>query len=121
MKVDGPNAGYSTASGPGVEGARIKQSAPFRITSFNAQGHPVKTGGDPFQVQVQGPEDVADPQLQDNADGTYDGAYAVSVPGRYFVNITLEDEPIKGSPFQVLVEGARAGQSWYIIFFPIEA
>lgn len=112
VHVDGPSAGYSTASGPGVEGAVIRKDAPFRITAHNDSGKKLNFGGSPYQVQVQGPEDVSDPKLHDNGDGTYDGAYRVDTPGFYFVNITLEDEPIKGSPFRVLIEGARAGQSY---------
>jgi len=112
VHADGPVAGFSKASGPGVEGAQIKKPAEFRITSFNGSGVQVKTGGDNYQVQVQGPEDVADPQLTDNNDGTFDGAYEVSAPGYYFVNITLDEEPIQGSPYRVLVEGARAGNSY---------
>lgn len=112
LKVEGPKAGSSYATGPGVEGARVKQDAPFRVHSVDASGNPVKHGGDPFQVQVQGPESVADPQLKDNNDGTFDGSYNVSKPGYYYVNITLDDEPIKDSPYKVLVEAARAGESW---------
>jgi filamin len=112
VHVDGPNAGHSVASGPGVEGAQTKKPANFRITSFNDKGQQVQSGGDKYQVQVQGPEDVADPSLTDNNDGTFDGAYQVSTPGHYFVNITLDDEPIKGSPYKVLIEGARAGNSY---------
>jgi filamin len=112
VHADGPHAGFSVASGPGVEGAQTKKPAHFRITSFNDKGHPVKSGGDKYQVQVQGPEDVADPALTDNNDGTFDGAYEVTTPGYYFVNITLDDEPIKNSPYKVLIEGARAGNSY---------
>lgn len=112
VHASGPKAGYSYATGPGVEGARVKQDAPFRIHSVDANGKPVKHGGDPFQVQIQGPEDVPDPKLRDNNDGTFDGSYKVSKPGFYYVNITLDDEPIKGSPYKVLVEAARAGKSW---------
>jgi len=112
VHVEGPKAGNSYATGPGVEGARAKQDAPFRIHSVDAAGNPVKHGGDPFQVQVQGPEEVVDPQLHDNNDGTFDGSYCVNTPGYYYVNITLDDAPIKGSPYKVLVEAARAGNSW---------
>jgi len=112
VHVDGPSAGHSYATGAGVEGARAKKDAPFRIHSVDAHGKPVKHGGDPFQVQVQGPEDVSDPKLHDNNDGTFDGAYRVNTPGYYFVNITLDDEPIKGSPYKVLIEAANAGHSY---------
>jgi filamin len=112
VHADGPHSGFTTASGPGVEGAQTKKEAPFRITSFNHKGQQVKSGGDKYQAMVQGPEDVADPALVDNNDGTFDGAYQVSTPGYYFVNITLDEEPIKGSPFRVLIEGARAGNSY---------
>jgi filamin len=112
VHAEGPKAGNSYATGPGVEGARTRQEAPFRVHSVDADGRPVKHGGDPFVVQVQGPEEVSDPHLKDNHDGTFDGSYKVNTPGYYFVNITLEDEPIKGSPYRVLIEAARAGNSW---------
>jgi filamin len=112
VHAEGPKAGNSYATGPGVEGARTRQDAPFRVHSVDAEGKPVKHGGDPFVVQVQGPEEVADPHLKDNHDGTFDGSYKVNTPGYYFVNITLDEEPIKGSPYRVLVEAARAGNSW---------
>jgi filamin len=112
VSVNGPAAGHSTASGPGVEGARARQDAPFRITAHNAHGHKLNFGGSPYHAQVQGPEEVADPRIHDNHDGTYDSSYHVQTPGYYFVNITLDDEPIQGSPFKVLVEAARAGLSY---------
>ncbi len=63
-------------------------------------------------VQIAGPEDVAPVHLADNNDGTYDGSYTVHKPGRYHVNITLDEEPIKGSPYAVLIEAARAAESY---------
>eukprot|EP01087_Luapelamoeba_hula_P020678 TRINITY_DN70_c0_g1_i3.p2 TRINITY_DN70_c0_g1~~TRINITY_DN70_c0_g1_i3.p2 ORF type:complete len:763 (-),score=144.58 TRINITY_DN70_c0_g1_i3:64-2307(-) len=112
MKAAGPKAGNSYATGPGVEGARAGQDAPFKIHSVDGEGKPVKHGGDPYQVQIQGPEDVSDPKLTDNGDGTFDGKYKVKTPGFYFVNVTLHDEPIKGAPFKVLIEAGNAGKSY---------
>ena len=108
----GPSAGHSYATGPGVEGGRVGHPANFTIHSVDAHGAPIKHGGDPFHAQVQGPEDVSDPHLRDNGNGTFDGAYTVHKPGYYYVNITLEDNPIKGAPYKVLVEAARAGLSY---------
>ncbi|ELR24683.1 gelation factor, putative [Acanthamoeba castellanii str. Neff] len=112
VHIDGPSAGHSVATGPGVEGAQTKKPAQFRVTSFNAQGQQIKTGGDKYEVQVEGPEAVPAPSLTDNQDGTFDGAYQVATPGRYVVKVTLDGEPIKGSPYGLLIEGARAALSF---------
>jgi len=50
--------------------------------------------------------------LRDNGDGTYDGEYTVDKPGEYTVEATLDGKPIKDAPFKVLIENARAGNSW---------
>ncbi len=60
----------------------------------------------------KGPQEVAAPHVTDNGDGSYDATYNVNVPGYYHVNITLADEPIQGSPYTVLVEGARSALSY---------
>jgi filamin len=111
--VNGPSSKTSYASGPGVEGARINKPAPFTVHSVDAKGSPVPTGGDPFSVQVSGPD--GSPlicQFQDGANGTYDALYTPVKPGRHTVNVTLNGEPIKGSPYHPLMENANSGKSW---------
>ena len=39
--------------------------------------------------------------ITDNGDGTYTVSYVVDQPGQYQVNVELDGEPLKGSPFSV--------------------
>jgi filamin len=112
VDVQGPSAGHSYATGPGVEGARTGHPAPFRIHSVGSDGKPKKSGGDPFRARVSGPQNVGDVQLKDNGDGTYDGVYQVATPGHYQVEVTLDGAQIKNSPYKLLIENANAGKSW---------
>jgi len=112
--ITGPSAKNTTAHGPGVEGgARIKHEAPFTVESRDNNNHPVPTGGDPFEVHVTGPDNA--PLLvkfQDTHNGKYEGTYTPLKPGRHTVNVLLNGEPIKGSPFHPLMENANAGRSF---------
>jgi len=47
-------------------------------------------------------------QFNDTKDGTYQGSYTPNAPGRYQVDITLDGQPIKGSPYRPLIENANA-------------
>merc|ERR1712232_886714 len=78
----------------------------------DSDGSPVKTGGDPFQAVVSGPEDVGQVPLTDNGDGTWDGSYTVQQPGHYTVEVTVNGEQVAESPYKVLIQGAAPGESW---------
>jgi len=112
--IVGPDAKTSFAHGPGVDGpARVKKAAPFTVQSVDKNGKNVPTGGDNFKVQVTDPH--GSPllsQFNDTKDGTYQGSYTPSLPGRYQVDITLDGHPIKGSPYRPLIENANAGRSY---------
>lgn len=110
--INGPDAAHSYASGPGVEGARTGAPAHFKIHSVDKNGAPIPTGNDPFQVKVNGPHGPVTSTIKDNHDGTYDVAYNPVDPGFYDVDVTLNGQPIKGSPYKPLIESANAGQSW---------
>jgi len=112
VNVAGPSATHSVASGPGVEGARVGKDAPFKIKSHDDHGNPVKTGGAPFKAVVSGPENIGNVALVDNDDGTYDGSYVATKPGKYKVDITLDGKPIKNSPYHLTIENANAHKSW---------
>jgi len=111
--ITGPNAKTSYATGPGVEGARINNPAPFTVHSKDQHGNQVPTGGDPFTVQVTGPDNSPlITQFQDTHHGTYDAVYTPVKPGRHTVNVLLGGEHIKGSPYHPLMEQGNAGHSW---------
>eukprot|EP01089_Gocevia_fonbrunei_P013343 TRINITY_DN340_c0_g1_i1.p1 TRINITY_DN340_c0_g1~~TRINITY_DN340_c0_g1_i1.p1 ORF type:complete len:790 (-),score=281.46 TRINITY_DN340_c0_g1_i1:42-2333(-) len=112
VEITGANAGSSYATGPGVEGAVVKKDAPFKIHSVGEDGKPLSAGGETFKAVVSGPDNVGDVAIVDNNDGTYDGSYVVAKPGRYQVDITLDGQPIKDSPYNLLVENGNAGNSY---------
>jgi filamin len=112
VAIQGPSAGHSYATGPGVEGARTGKPAPFRIHSIGSDGKPKQSGGDPFRAKVSGPQAVGEIQLKDNGDGTYDGVYQVDKPGHYTVEINLDGQGIKNSPYKLLIEAGNAGNSY---------
>jgi len=111
--VTGPDAKTSYATGPGVEGARVKRAAPFTVQSVDKNGRKVPTGGDNFGVTVKDPNgSPVMVQFNDTKDGTYQGSYTPNAPGRYQVDITLDGQPIKGSPYRPLIENANAKNSY---------
>jgi hypothetical protein len=96
--MENANAGRSYAEGPGLTAGKTKKPCNFTIHSVDADGNPVKVGGDPFKVSITGPEQVT-PSFKDNNDGTYSVEYKVETPGDYKIDVTLHDQPIKDSPF----------------------
>jgi len=112
VTVQGPSAGQSYATGPGVEGARAGKPAPFKVHAIGSDGKPKKSGGDQFKCKVSGPNNLGEIKLHDNGDGTYDGVYTTDKPGRYVVEITLDNEGIKNSPYKVLIENANAAKTY---------
>lgn len=110
------DASKSYAEGPGLTEAFDNEPAHFTIHAKDKQGNPRKDGGDPFKVNISGPETVV-PQVVDNGDGTYDVTYEAGKPGPYRIEVTLEDKPIKDAPFSVNVkEGTDASNSGFAVF-----
>jgi len=96
--MENANSGKSWAEGPGLTEGKTKKPCHFTIHAVDADGHPVKNGGDPFKVSISGPEHV-EPKFKDNNDGTYSVVYTVETPGDYKIDVTLHDKPIKDAPF----------------------
>jgi len=95
------SAARSKASGPGLASTVTRlTTVQFNITSYDALGRRVTTGGSPFQV-------AAAPALtilrRDNNDGTYTHSYSPIIARTYTINITKSSAHIDGSPFTVNV------------------
>jgi len=101
--MESANAGQSWAEGPGLQGGKATRHNPFTIHAVDADGSPVKEGGDPFVVGISGPSS-SEPTIIDNKDGTYSVDYVVEVPGDYIIDVSLHGTPIKDSPFHVLIK-----------------
>jgi len=70
-----------------------------KVQTFNRNGTPKTTGGDPIKVQVtdKGKEEI-DFDVTDNNDGTYTVSWEAH-PGEFQVSAKIRGKHIKGSPF----------------------
>lgn len=101
----------SYAVGPGLEKGQAEHPAVFTIHGVNVDGQPLKTGGDPFSVSVEGPHGTSvEPSITDNGDGTYTVSYAPQSPGDYKVNVFLFDKDIKDLPKTVHFKPAASAE-----------
>jgi hypothetical protein len=76
-----------------------KLPAPVGITAFDAFGNRETRGGDDFQIRINQTTPV---RPTDNGDGSYSARLNLLV-GVWRIDITLRDQPIEGSPYQIIV------------------
>ena len=76
------------------------------IHSRDGFGNPRTSGGyaSHFQVTLTGANN-ASPPVVDQQDGSYSARYLALLPGTDQVSISLDGQPIEGSPYQSIVEG----------------
>jgi len=117
-----PNAANSWAEGPGLVEAWDNEPAHFTIHAVDEDGNPRKDGGDVFDVKISGTSPVT-PVIVDNGDGTYAVTYEPQEPGDYKIDVKLEGDNIKDSPFKVKVkEGTDIDNSgWGIFSFTLQS
>jgi len=122
--AEAADASKSEAYGPGIEGIVAGEPATFTIQARNKKGDKVKHGGDAFDVEVIGPDDVPlDVKIKDNKDGTYAVSYQPLAPGNHKIDVVLRgDNPlfydhVKNSPVVLEAEaGTDPAQS--LVFGP---
>jgi hypothetical protein len=93
--------------GPGLEKAKVGAPATFTIETRNRAGQPVRSGGHPFKLVVEGPAPGQDPDVQsivDNQDGTFTAKYIPKASGTHTVRVTLLGENVAQSPVRVFAE-----------------
>lgn len=81
----------------------------FSIRAFDKFGTQKREGGDSFSVivhlmQENGNTECRSVSIQDLENGTYDVLYDAKKAGMYKIYISLDDLPLKGSPFIVQVD-----------------
>jgi len=58
----------------------------------------------PFNVVVEGPYGVVPIDLKKKEDGTYVAKYDPQDPGKYHIEVTLNDAPVDHSPYTVNID-----------------
>jgi filamin len=93
------------AYGPGLEAGEQFKDAIFTIEARNKLGVKIPFGGHNFTAHVTNPfgEDVP-VEVVDLGDGTYKAVYVPIVPGDHIVEVKLNTDHIKNSPFKVPID-----------------
>jgi len=106
--TQGTDANKTKVFGPGLEdGVQDNLPTYFNIESRDRNGQPVRKGGDPFEVKIQGPKGDVPATVHDNGDGTYRVDYAPQDAGNHVIKVELKNKPVAQSPYTVNVkEGA---------------
>jgi adhesin/invasin len=114
VKVSGtavPGSPFASAvqpgdADPGMSRALVPACVEFSnlpatvaITAVDAFGNRLTRGGDNFEIRVNQGTSV---EPNDNGDGTYTARLDLAV-GVFRIDITLDGEPIQGSPYQIIV------------------
>lgn len=97
----------------GLTNAGVGQKATFVIEAVGANGEPQTSGGDAFFVSIRysGMGTRVNAQLYDNQDGTYTVTYKPISAGRCRISVTLDGDPLTGSPFACTVHSPQPSAS----------
>ena len=74
----------------------------FMITTNDATGTPLESGGEHFFVLIRGPDKVR-AKVTDNGDGTYGVVWKTHTSGAYKVTISLMGTALPSSPWELFV------------------
>eukprot|EP01126_Amoeba_proteus_P048651 TRINITY_DN5642_c0_g1_i5.p1 TRINITY_DN5642_c0_g1~~TRINITY_DN5642_c0_g1_i5.p1 ORF type:complete len:909 (-),score=226.19 TRINITY_DN5642_c0_g1_i5:318-3044(-) len=105
-----PSALNTICSGPGTLGALAGEVSPVLVETVDECGNRVTNGGAPLTGTLTFMGDGVDPlpvNVIDNGDGTYSLDYVPKKAGSYLLDVRLDDVPVKGSPFTILVGAGK--------------
>ncbi|KAG5848441.1 hypothetical protein ANANG_G00098490 [Anguilla anguilla] len=96
---------YETvASGEGLRQCVVGLPTSVTITTKDKDGELCKTGSASLTAEICTPDgSVADGEILDNKNGTYEYLYTVHKEGSFTLSLRLYDQHIKGSPFRLKV------------------
>lgn len=95
----------STIEGSGIRVAEVNQQTSFKVCTVNAKGEVVEKKQDvvaKLKSLVDGK--VLQARVMDNSDGSYTVSYCPRIRGRHELSVSVNNEPINGSPFVVMVK-----------------
>uniref|UniRef100_A0A671LGU8 RING-type E3 ubiquitin transferase n=1 Tax=Sinocyclocheilus anshuiensis TaxID=1608454 RepID=A0A671LGU8_9TELE len=94
-------ASQTEASGEGLEQCVVGQPATTTRATRDKSGGLCKTGNAIISAEADGRDgSVADGEIVDHKNGTYEFQYTVKKEGHFSLALRLYDQHIKGSPFQ---------------------
>ncbi|KAJ8281118.1 hypothetical protein GJAV_G00063740 [Gymnothorax javanicus] len=94
----------TVASGDGLRQCVVGLPTSITITTKDKDGELCKTGSACLAAEICTPDgSVADGEILDNKNGTYEYIYTVHKEGNFTLALRLYDQHIKGSPFQLKV------------------
>eukprot|EP00698_Gefionella_okellyi_P019273 TRINITY_DN5888_c0_g1_i1.p1 TRINITY_DN5888_c0_g1~~TRINITY_DN5888_c0_g1_i1.p1 ORF type:complete len:5059 (-),score=1335.09 TRINITY_DN5888_c0_g1_i1:98-15274(-) len=101
-----PNAKKCTKSFDGVLHAVAGETTTFTVQARDQFGNICGWGGHPFEITASS---VAEVKIVDNDDGqgTSTCYYTPSVIGRHIITVALDDLPVGGAPFGVVVVAGK--------------
>jgi len=109
------SAKHSSAHGPALDGGVLHDGVGnFLIIARDALGYRLERGGEPFAVKVVPRTHLHYGHVhafKDNGDGSYDVQFTTAVSGKYQVEVTLDYEHIRGSPFPVTTNSAAGAHT----------
>ncbi|OXB53614.1 hypothetical protein ASZ78_007583, partial [Callipepla squamata] len=97
-------ASETVATGEGLRQTVIGQPMSVTITTKDKDGELCKSGNAYVTAELSTPDgSVADGEILDNKNGTYEFLYTVQKEGDFTLSLRLYDQHIKGSPFKLKV------------------
>ncbi|XP_028658512.1 tripartite motif-containing protein 2 isoform X1 [Erpetoichthys calabaricus] len=96
---------YETvATGDGLRQCVVGHPTSVTITTKDKDGELCKTGNASLTAEIFTPDgSVADGEILDNKNGTYEFLYTIQKEGDFTLSLRLYDQHIKGSPFKLKV------------------
>lgn len=97
---------HTFMEGSGVQGSVIAgKQVEFTIVAKSRTNNAVSIGGDNFEVEIVGPNNVMiQSTIRDNNDGTYTVTYTPGESGVYALSASMNGEEISGSPIVIVAK-----------------
>lgn len=100
-------ASLSYAEGDGLETPRVGIETSIVVHAQNRHGKKC-TGSDRVEATLILPDETRKVMTaEDNDDGTYTISFVPDVSGKHLLQITMQEKPIRGSPFKIVVINRR--------------
>ena len=100
----------SSAQANGIINAIVGQRAQFVLTTRNAEGRRCYSDRDKVTLEInnqQRHDCMAEVQIEDREDGTYNISYFVTEAGKLDASVKVNDNHVRGSPFGIQVKDRK--------------